>query len=135
MMRTAVARTCLWSWRVWMAGYVAVVVAQPVLAGQYLSGSYDAMAWHELGAFLMMAAAVGAFGLAVLHAGVGRGPAWPVPLLIALFLGQSFQIGMGYSRMLAVHVPLGVLILATVLVLAAWVWSPAARRTGRLWRR
>lgn len=118
-----------------MAGYAAIVVAQPVLAGQYLAGSYDAINWHELGGLLMMVAAVGAFALAVVHAGLGRGPVWPVALLIVLFLAQGFQIGMGYARTLAIHVPLGVFILATVLALGAWVWSPAARRRGRMWRR
>lgn len=132
-MRSAVAQTCLWSWRVWMAGYVTLVIAQPVLAGQYLSGHYDAMGWHELGGLLLMFAAVGAILLAVAHAGVGRGHAWPVPLLVVLFLAQGLQLGMGYSRSLAIHIPLGVFIVVMVLALAAFVWSPAVRRRRR-WR-
>jgi len=118
-----------------MALYAVMAVAQPVLAGRYLSGGYEAIQWHAVIGGLLMVGAIGAFCCALLHATVGRGPAWPVLAVTIVFLAQGVQIGMGYSRALAVHVPLGVGIVAAVLSLAVWVWTPAARATGRWWSR
>ncbi|MDT7650182.1 MAG: hypothetical protein QOI36_1588, partial [Pseudonocardiales bacterium] len=44
-----------------------------------------------------------------------------------------FQIAAGYTRQLELHIPLGVAIVVTSVLLAIWVWSPSAAlpRTGR----
>ena len=44
------------------------------------------------------------------------------------------QVGFGYERMLALHVPLGVTIVGVMLLLLVWVWRPrlgAPRTTDR----
>lgn len=131
---TTATRVSLWGCRIWMTVYAAMVVAQPTLAGQYLSGSYDSIHWHALIGIALMLAAIGCFGFALMNATVGRGPAWPVLIIPLLFVAQGIQIGTGYARSLAIHIPLGVAIVATVVALAVWVWTPAARRPGRFWR-
>jgi hypothetical protein len=47
---------------------------------------------------------------------------------VLVFLAEGFQIGMGYSRQLHLHVPLGVAIVVAAVLLAAWVWTPSAAR-------
>jgi hypothetical protein len=47
---------------------------------------------------------------AVAYAVAGRGRWHPVMALLLLFALEALQIGFGYSRSLAVHVPLGVTI-------------------------
>jgi hypothetical protein len=51
-----------------------------------------------------------------------------LPAAVLLFLAVGLQIGMGFSRQLGVHVPLGVGIVTASVLLTAWVWTPSARR-------
>jgi hypothetical protein len=56
----------------------------------------------------------------------GRGPGWPALASLALLLAEELQLGFGYARILALHVPLGVAIFGlTVAILIG---------TGRLTR-
>ena len=68
------------------------------------------------------------FAAAVLFWRPGRGPGWPALATAALFFAEGMQIGMGYTRVLAIHVPLGVAIVASLLALSVWVvrWRPAS---------
>lgn len=123
--RRSAALTLVWTWRVWMLLYLTGVVAQPVLAGAYLQGNYDAIGLHGVnGTVLLSLMALVAGALAVACAVTARAAWWPVAAVVALFVAQGVQIGMGYSRALVVHVPLGVGIVVTVAGLTLWVWSP-----------
>jgi hypothetical protein len=51
-----------------------------------------------------------------------------LPATVLVFLAEGFQIGMGHSRQLDLHVPLGVAIVVAAVLLAAWVWTPSAAR-------
>jgi hypothetical protein len=55
------------------------------------------------------------------------GAGWPALLSLAVIAAESVQITMGFARELAVHIPLGVAIVMTVLVFAGWTLRPAAR--------
>jgi hypothetical protein len=48
--------------------------------------------------------------------------------MVALFLVVGLQIGMGFSRTLEVHIPLGVAIVTMSVLLTIWVWTPSAAR-------
>lgn len=65
----------------------------------------------------------------------GRGRGWPILVPVALFAALVFQFGAGYNRELALHIPLGVGIVATSVLFAVWTWCPAARRARRPLRR
>ena len=103
------------------AGLHAVVIClQPVFAGIYLNGSPDGLRMHE-----PTGLAIVFLGLAQLLAATvwwrtsGRWQAAAVSLLI--LVGEVFQVVMGYSRQLAIHIPLGIALVATTIALAYWV--------------
>src|SRR5688500_10459166 len=123
--RRRTALLLVWTWRVWMLLYLSSAVAQPVLAGAYLQGDYDAIGLHGTnGAALLSLMVLGSGVLSLACAVTARAAWWPVAMVVALFVAQGIQIGMGYSRSLLVHVPLGVGIVVTVAGLTLWVWSP-----------
>src|SRR4051794_7302935 len=114
-----------WVFRVVVSVEAALAVGQPVLAGGFLSGHYPMLAWHAANA-----TATGLTAIAMIAAGVllwrpGRGPLWPALASAALFGLEAVQIVLGYGRVLAVHLPLGVTIIACLALLLAWAWRPA----------
>ncbi len=115
--------------RVPLVVHAASVAMQPVLAGRYLSGDYDALAVHQANSFVLHGAVVVAFFAALAYWRVGKGRGWPALMLLALFLVEGFQVQFGYERQLAIHIPLGVAIVATAVWLAVWSFTANARRT------
>lgn len=107
--------------------HAAVACLQPVFAGSYLSGDQSAIEVHRTNG-------LGLSGLTLLQllaATVywrkgGRG--WPALLTIALITAESIQAVAGFNRQFAVHVPLGVTIVAASVVFTVWTFRPAARR-------
>lgn len=118
----------LWLLRAVVTVHLVAVLGQPVWAGLFLTGDVDAIAVH--GAVGSGLAAVGMLTIAVALAYTigGRGSLWVAPLAVGWFLAIGFQIGAGYSRTLALHVPLGVGLAVLAVLVAAWAWSPAAGR-------
>lgn len=100
-------------------------LAQPIWIGQYLNGLYARLQLHSGTATALMLSALllGAVSFAYVVAG---GRVWAL-LAVLFFFAEGLQTGMGYSRNLAVHVPLGVAIVGFAVFLAVWVWTPAAR--------
>lgn len=108
--------------------HALAAVAQPVLAGQFLEGNFDMLAWHSANAVLVQMFGLCQIVAAVLLRWPGRGPLWPLPVSVLLFLAEAAQATFGYIRMLDLHVPLGVAIVGTATWMAFWVWRP---RLGR----
>jgi uncharacterized membrane protein (UPF0182 family) len=125
-------RLTLWTLRLVLSVHLLAVLAQPVLAGRYLTGDVDAIGAHGLIGSLLALVAMVVIVAALGYVLVGRGRLWILPVAVLLFLAEGFQIGYGYSRELNLHVPLGVGIVVGAVLLAAWVWTPvAARPRGR----
>jgi len=118
-------RATLWLLRLTLTIHAVCVLAQPILAGRYLDGDYDAIGAHGLNGSVLPASGmvVGAAALAFWFAG---GAGWPLLAFAGLWLAEGLQIGMGYARILAIHLPLGVAIVVVALWLAAWSWLPGA---------
>jgi hypothetical protein len=121
-------RVSLWTLRFLLTGHLVAVLAQPVLAGRYLTGDVDAIKVHGLVGSLLSLVAMTLIAGAIAYVLGGRGRLWVLPVTVLLFLAEGFQIGMGYSRQLQLHVPLGVAIVVAAVLLAAWVWTPSAAR-------
>lgn len=118
-------------WPLWVFRGTATLAAimlfdQSVFAGQFLSGTYDALLVHrENATFAGISVVVSSIG-AVLLRWPGRGPWWPIAACFGLFGLIALQIIIGFARILALHLPLGVLIILLATGLAVWAW-----RTGR----
>lgn len=111
--------------------WVAVLV-QAALAGSFLDGTGDALAWHEANAAVIGFAALGQLVLATLAALAGH-PRWPVLAGAVIFLAIGNQVSLGYDRDLAVHVPLGVAVFGgqSAMVLALVVGKRGHIRAAR----
>ncbi len=121
-------RASLWTLRFLLTAHLVAVLAQPVLAGLFLTGDVDAIEVHGLVGSLLALVAMSLMAGALAYVIGGRGRLWVLPVTVLLFLAEGFQIGVGHSRALEVHIPLGVAIVVVAVLLAAWVWTPSAAR-------
>lgn len=127
-------RVTLWLLRAAVSAFLLAVLVQPVLAGRYLAGEFDALGVHASNAGVVILLAMVVAAASLLFATLGRGRFWPLPVAVALFLSAGFQTGSGYARQLALHIPLGVAIVTAAVLLAVAVWRPSMRRPRRpLW--
>ncbi|MGW4242680.1 hypothetical protein [Nocardia sp. NPDC004722] len=108
--------------------------AQAMFAGRFMAGSYDALDAHAANAGVLFAGILVmtmCFAAAWRFAGV---PWWTAAVGLALTLAAGIQIMLGYRMALAVHIPLGVTLVAGLLALTIQAWStttaaiPAASR-------
>ncbi|WP_427888918.1 hypothetical protein ACQHIV_36675 [Kribbella sp. GL6] len=103
------------------AGLHAVLVClQPVFAGVYLNGTPLGIRMHEHTAEVLVGA-----GLIQLLAATfwwRAGGRWVAPAVSLLIVaGEVVQTAMGYSRQLAIHIPLGVALVASIVAFAFWI--------------
>jgi hypothetical protein len=122
-----------WPLRILVLLIAVVVFLQPLLAGLYVMGNpgmrgVHLVIGHALLPFLVLLTLVAA--LAVWRP--GRGPAWPIWMCVGLFF--LFQIqsivaaAATHARwLLAIHLPLGALIFAVMVVAVYLTWSPRIR--------
>lgn len=123
-------RTTRWILRVGFGVQAGLAVAQPILAGSYLSGNLDAISVHSAIGGTLPVVGFLALILAALHWRPGRGPAWPALTMVVLAVLIVVQANAGYSRTLGLHIPLGVAIVGTTVGLFGWsVFGPQPRRS------
>lgn len=120
-----------WSFRVAVTVEAALAFGQPVWAGGFLAGNYDLLAVHRDFGRYTGAAAIVALVVAILLWRPGRGPGWPAAVCAALLGAVVAQIALGFTRVLAIHIPLGVTIIAATAFLLVWAWCPARGRGVR----
>ncbi|WP_432881897.1 hypothetical protein ACQPYH_38285 [Kribbella sp. CA-245084] len=103
------------------AGLHAVVIClQPVFAGIYLDGSPEGMRMHEpTGLVIVFLGLVQLLVATIWWRVGGRWQAAAVSLLV--WAGEVVQVAMGYSRQLAIHIPLGIALVATTVALTFWI--------------
>lgn len=121
-------RITLWLLRVLVTVHMLAVCIQPVLAGLYLSGDFDALALHATNASILTSLSLLQLIGAVLFWLAGRGRWWPALCAVVLFVAETLQIGYGYSRVLYLHIPLGVVIVCGSVLLTIGIWCSAARQ-------
>ena len=95
---------------------------QSLQAGEFMSGKYEFLEFHRLGAtvaeILVLLAVIGA-GWARFR---GRYPSWLVGVTALLFVAIQVQEWAGEERVFSVHIPLGVSIIVTAIGLTVWAW-------------
>jgi hypothetical protein len=114
-----------WPFRVVMSAAAVMLFDQAVFAGQFLAGTFGALHTHRANATYSGIAVLIAAAAGVLIRWPGRGPLWPALAALGLFGLIALQIVIGFARLLALHVPLGVAIIALAAGLAVWSWRPA----------
>ncbi len=113
-------RVTLWLLRIILLLHAGLVIAQPILAGYFLSGEADAMDVHSpIGSTLWMVAML-QFVAAALYWRPGHGRGWPAVVTLVLFFAEFVQLTFGHLQNFAVHVPLGTAIVATVVAMTVW---------------
>lgn len=120
-------------WPRWVLRVTSTVAAvmlfdQAIFAGQFLAGTYGALVTHRENASLATISVLASTVGAALVRWPGRGPYWPIAAHLGLFGLIGLQILTGDERILAVHVPLGVLIILLASALAYRAWQSDARR-------
>jgi hypothetical protein len=124
-------RASLWALRITLLLHAALVGAQPILAGYFLSGNVDVMNIHgPIGSTVWMVAMI-QFVVAAIYWLGGGGRVWPTILTAVLFVAEFVQLTFGYLQNFAVHVPLGTAIVVTVVWMAVWSFRPTARLSRR----
>lgn len=112
--------------RVVVVVHLLLVLVQAAFAGQFLGGYGAALRWHELnGTVVIMSVAL---GQCILGAICWRRKLLPAGFFlgsVALYVSEGAQIGFGFNRRLALHVPLGVAIFGGVLILALLAFKKA----------
>jgi len=121
--------------RVVITAAAVLLFDQAVFAGQFLAGTFGALHTHRENATVAGLTVLGAAVAAVPVRWPGKGPIWPVFACLGLFGLIALQIVLGFARVLAVHVPLGVSIILLVTLLAVRAWrlhpSPADPPAGQ----
>jgi hypothetical protein len=107
--------------------YAVATIAQPFLAGMFLSGQFSALAMHETTATIVGLLGIVTIICSVLLWRIGGTSALPLRISTVLFALIALQIVFGYTKILALHVPLGVALVFGVVRLAVYGWREADR--------
>ena len=105
--------------------HAVAICVQPIAIGIYLNGSTNGLKIHEPVGLTLAFLGLGQLIVAIVYWRRGGRLLAPVIALLITSL-ESVQIGMGYSKQLAVHIPLGVVLIGTAVCFAAWI----CRRTA-----
>lgn len=101
-------------------------LVQPVLAGGYLMGDVDSLAQHRFNAGVITGLDVLQLICAIVYFWGGRGRAWPIWASLGIALAVEVQVGMGFERVLVVHLPLGVALTVAQILITMWLFRAAA---------
>ncbi|ADB34961.1 hypothetical protein Kfla_5957 [Kribbella flavida DSM 17836] len=107
--------------------HAVTVCLQPLLAGIYLNGSTAAARLHGPVGLTAAGLCATQLTLAILW-WRASGPGWPVVLSAAVLAGEALMIHAGFGRELALHLPIGMAVVAGSVSFAAW--AARARRTA-----
>jgi hypothetical protein len=118
------ARWARWAFvalRVVVTVHTLVVFAQPTTAGRYLDGDYDSLEHHALGADVLSSLSAFQLLLAVALASLG-GVRWPLAGAAVLIAAETAVYLTGEEGGVAVHIPLGVVVVVGSVLLFLAVW-------------
>ncbi|GGR10852.1 hypothetical protein [Streptomyces netropsis] len=124
-----------WPLRLLRASAVLVLLdtlVQAALAGLFVTGDLDLLAWHAANAAALGALTVVQTAAAVLVWRLLRGPGWPAAASALLVVLVSVQQGLGEARVLAGHMPLGMAVFGCATALTCWAhtYRPTAHVAG-----
>ena len=107
--------------------YAAAALTQPVWIGIFLEGGYDYLLVHRSVGGVLIGFSWLVMLAAILLWRPGRLPAWPIAASMGLGVLLAVQFVLGSMRRTALHLPLGVALVAGAVGLAVWSWLPRTR--------
>jgi hypothetical protein len=116
-----------WVLRAVVSAHVVAIVGQPVFAGVYLSGDYDALRWHAVGADVVTSLGYAQL-IAAIVVWVRLRRVWPFAATLVLVAAETVQYFAGVDGALWLHLPLGVLTIVALAVLFIAVWRQPVPR-------
>lgn len=111
-------RVLVWLYAVVMWVVAFVYCVQAVLAGQFLSGVYGALSWHQYGATVSDVLLFCGVVVGVLLRWRGGCRWWPVGAAVGLLVANQVQNAAGAGRLVSLHVPLGVAMIVVAVLVA-----------------
>lgn len=133
MLTVAASRTTPtgWTLRAVVSAHTVAIAGQPVFAGVYLSGDFDSLRWHAVGADV--ATTLGYLqAIAAIVVWVRLRQSWPFLATTAVVAAETVQYFAGLDGALWLHLPLGVTTIAALVVQFVAVWRrPLLRREAR----
>ena len=104
-----------------VSAHVAAIAGQPVFAGVYLTGDFDGLRWHAVGADVVTSIGYLQVIVAIVM-WVRLRQTWPFLATVAVVAAETVQYFAGLDGALWMHIPLGVMTVAAVVVqfIAAW---------------
>jgi hypothetical protein len=119
-----------WVLRGVVSAHVVAIVGQPVFAGVYMSGDYDGLRWHAVGADVVTS--IGYLQvIAAIMVWVRLRRLWPFLATMAVEVAETVQYFAGLDGALWLHIPLGVMTIVALVVLFIAVWRRPLRRRPR----
>ncbi|MFF0267593.1 hypothetical protein [Kribbella sp. NPDC004536] len=104
-----------------VTAHLVVIFGQPVFAGVYLSGNFDGLRLHALGADVVTS--IGYLQLIVaVVVWVRLKQVWPFLASLGVVVAETVQYFAGQDGALWLHLPLGVLTVAAVALMFVAVW-------------
>jgi hypothetical protein len=118
-----------WVFRAVVSAHLAAIVGQPVFAGAYLTGDYDGLRWHAVGADVVSSIGY-AQVIAAIAVWVRLRRAWPFAATMTVAAAETVQYFAGLDGALWLHIPLGVMTVAALVVQFIDAWRRPLPRKG-----
>ncbi|MGP4098398.1 hypothetical protein [Nonomuraea sp. KM90] len=120
-----------WTLRAVVSAHLVAIAGQPVFAGVYLTGDYDSLRGHAIGADVVTS--LGCLQVLVaITVWVRMRQAWPFLTTTAVVAAETVQYFAGLDGALWLHIPLGVMTVAALVVQFIAVWRrPLLRQEAR----
>lgn len=106
-------------------------LAQAALAGLFVTGDLDLLAWHSANADILATLTLLQAVAALLVWRRLAAPAWPLAASITLAALVGAQQGLGEARVLAAHMPLGMAIFGGAAAMLCWAFTYRPRPRPR----
>jgi hypothetical protein len=99
------------------------VLIQAALAGGFVTGDVGLLGWHTANAMLLVLTSAALLPATILLVRPGRGPWWPIVVSILLWVVIVLQIGLGFARLVGLHIPLGVSVMGLIAAFTWWAFA------------
>ncbi|WP_410660600.1 hypothetical protein [Amycolatopsis sp. lyj-112] len=112
-----------------VSAHMVAIVGQPVFAGVYLTGDFDSLRWHAVGADVVTSLGYLQVIVAIV-VWVRLRQALPFLATMVVVAAETVQYFAGLDGALWLHIPLGVLTVAALVVQFIAVWRRPLLRRG-----